>query len=87
MGSFVIHQRWPVIVHGKATTHSDDVALAAAASRLGRLCALLSVATDHCWQFLQALRTERLDAGSLPVSRIPRSISISGGRVRTGHIA
>lgn len=72
MGSFEVHQRWPVIVHGKATAHSDGIALTAAARRLARLCALLSVATDHCWQLLQAPGTERLEPESLPVSRMSR---------------
>jgi hypothetical protein len=71
MGGGEVHEGWPVIVHGAAVAHSFALARESGAKRLGRLCALLSIATDYCWEILQAPQAEPLDVGTLPRARVP----------------
>jgi hypothetical protein len=61
---------WPVVVHGATPGYSDGVAQEAAAIRVGRLCALLSVALDACWEIAEAPRSYRIDPDALPASRV-----------------
>ncbi|NTW42466.1 MAG: hypothetical protein HGA44_21760 [Cellulomonadaceae bacterium] len=61
----------PVVVHGAANAHAFDAARESAAQSLARLCALLSVATDHVWEVIETPRADPLDPAGLPLSRLP----------------
>lgn len=65
-----INHSYPVVVSGASRGYSFPVAQEDAADRLNRLCALLSIVWDGCWQLRQAPQPFPLDPAELPKSRL-----------------
>jgi hypothetical protein len=79
MGSWSVQHSYPVVVHGANSGYSFPVTQEAAADRLGRLCAALSIAWDGCWQIRQSPQQFPLDPARLPRSRTPSAGSDESG--------
>lgn len=70
LNGWQVHHSFPVVVSGADSGYSFTVTQQAAADRLGRLCAVLSVVWDSCWRIRHTPQEFPLDPIHLPRGRV-----------------